>query len=78
MQCKFRQLFKLSEIFNFCVKAALLLRTNHLFFIIRTENNCWEVVPIVRPRKSVENAIVRVVNDEILWIFGELRFQSFQ
>ena len=78
MQCKFRQLGKLSEIFNFSIKATLLMRTNHLFFVIRTENNSWEVVPIMRPRKSVENAIVRVVNDEILWIFGELRFQSFQ
>jgi len=35
-------------------------------------------VAIMRPSKSVEDTVVRIVNDEILWILRELRLQCLE
>ena len=78
MESKLRQLWQLSQIFNFGVETTLLLRPNNLFLIIRAQDNCREVVTIMRPSKSVKDTIVRIVNDEILWILRELRLQCLE
>ena len=73
MKCKLRKLVEMTKALDLGVEFLLLLRFDDVFFIVRSKDYRWEVMTVLRPSKSIENEVVRIVDDvvfRILWEFG--------
>ena len=73
MQCKLGKLIEVGETLYLGVKFLFFLGFDHILLIVGGEDNCREVMTILRPREGVKDEVVRIVDDvvlRILWEFG--------
>jgi hypothetical protein len=78
VECKLRELGQFSNVLDFGIELFFLLRFDDVFFIVGCENNSREVVSILRPRECIEQKVVGIIDDAVLWIFGEFGLQGFE
>lgn len=77
-QNKFRQVGQSRQIGAFGIESALLLPTHDLFLIVGGEDDGGEVVPVMRPCESIEETVVRIMNDRVFWVLREFRLEGFE
>ena len=73
MQCKLGKLIEVGETLYLGVKFLFFLGFDDILLIVGGEDNCREVMTILRPRECVKDEIVWIVDDvvlRILWEFG--------
>ena len=71
MQCKLGKLIEVGETLYLGVKFLFFLGFDDILLIVGGEDNCREVMTILRPREGVKDEVVRIVDDVVLRILRE-------